>query len=66
MPRPLEPTGASVTLLQHITVPAQDGIRTHEEAQPTQDLAGQRNGPELLELRCEPQSSGVFSIGFTT
>src|SRR5262245_25855761 len=38
-PRPLGLAGASVTLLQQITVPAQDGIRPHEESQPPQDLA---------------------------
>ncbi|GAA3664225.1 hypothetical protein GCM10022224_030310 [Nonomuraea antimicrobica] len=61
MLEPRTPRPTSTAEFPHPT-----GIRRHEEAQPAQDLAGQRNGPELLELRCEPQSSGVFSIGFTT
>ncbi|WP_327589539.1 hypothetical protein OHA25_22945 [Nonomuraea sp. NBC_00507] len=35
-------TGAGVALFQQVAVAAQDGVRTHEEPRPAQDLARQR------------------------
>ncbi|GII23212.1 hypothetical protein [Planosporangium mesophilum] len=45
-----------MTLIHQVTVPVQDGVRSHQQPQPAQHLAGQRRehgGEEAPVLGCE-------------
>jgi hypothetical protein len=63
---PLGPAGARVTLIHQVAVPAQDGVRSHQQPQAAQHLAGQgreKGSEEGPVLRREPHPISRHPVG---